>query len=295
VSWRGVAAVELATDSTRAVVVPELGMLVASFAVDGFDHVARPGGVAAARAGHTTGATLLSPWANRLHRRSYRVADTVVSLRGLRLHTDDAGLPMHGTMIGRSGWDVAALGRGRLAARYDFAADPEGLAAFPFPHMVRVSVRVGRRHLRVDTAIEATGDTPVPISFGWHPYLRVPGARDEWSVALPFVAHARLDRRGIPTGRARAEPADTVALAGRAFDDLFAFAGDRAATLVGGGRRLTMGGDERYPYLQVFAPPGRPFCCLEPMTAPTDALVTGDHPTILAGATFEAAYTLTVS
>ena len=30
-----------------------------------------------------------------------------------------------------------------------------------------------------------------------------------------------------------------------------------------------------YPYAHVYAPPGAEFVCLEPMTAPTNALVTG--------------------
>src|SRR3954469_26073873 len=117
-SWRGVAAVTLETDGTEVVVVPELGMLVAAFVVDGFDHVARPGGLAAVRGGHTAGVPLLYPWANRLARQHYTAAGRRVSLGGLPLHTDGNGLPIHGTMIGRSGWEVTALGHGRVRARF---------------------------------------------------------------------------------------------------------------------------------------------------------------------------------
>ena len=78
------------------------------------------------------------------------------------------------------------------------------------------------------------------------------------------------------------------------FDDQFAFAGDRAASLHGGGRRLHLALDDGYPFLQVFAPAARPFCCLEPMTAPTNALVTGDHATVRPGARTTASFTATV-
>jgi galactose mutarotase-like enzyme len=293
-SWRGVAAVTLTAGDTEVVVVPELGMLVAAFVVDGFDHVARPAALAKVRDQHTSGVALLHPWANRLGRRSYTAAGRTVSLRGVPLHTDEHGLPIHGTMVGRDGWTIDAAGGGRIDASFAFDDGVDGFDAFPFPHTIRVSVRVARRRLRVVTTVDATGGVAVPVAFGWHPYWRLPGPRDGWTVALPDVAHARLDRRGIPTGRARVEPAGDRALAGASFDDLFAFAGDRGATVRGGGRRLDLGLDDGFAFLQLYAPDGRPFCCLEPMTAPTNALVTGDHPTVRAGATFRASFTASV-
>lgn len=294
VSWQRAAAVELVSGDTRAVVLPELGMAVASFVVDGFDHVARPGGVGALRAGHTTAMPLLYPWANRLARRSYTSGGTAVSLRGLPVHTDGNGLPMHGLLVGRSGWTVTALGRGRVVARLSFAGQPDLLAAFPFPHTVEVEVRVTTRALRVRTTVQADGPRPVPVSFGWHPYWRMPGARDDWRLGLPEVAHARLDRRGIPTGRARAEAAAGAPLGGRALDDLYALAGDRRLELAGADRRLRLELDDGYPFAQVYAPEGRAFCCLEPMTAPTNALVTGDHPTVRPGDGFTATFRATI-
>jgi galactose mutarotase-like enzyme len=293
-SWRGVAAVTLTAGDTEVVVVPELGMLVAAFVVDGFDHVARPASLAQVRAQHTSGVALLHPWANRLGRRSYTAAGRTVSLRSVPLHTDEHGLPIHGTMVGRDGWTITALGGGRVEASFVFDDEVEGFAAFPFAHTLRIAVRAGRRRVRVVTTVAATGGTAVPISFGWHPYWRLPGPRDAWTVALPDVAHARLDRRGIPTGRAKVEAAGDRALAGASYDDLYAFAGERGVSVRGRGRRLDLALDDGYPFLQVYAPAGRPFCCLEPMTAPTNALVTGDHPTVRAGATFTASYTASV-
>src|SRR5689334_13541084 len=139
-SWRGAAAVLLTSGDTEVVVVPELGMLVAAFVVDGFDHVVRPGGLGAVRNQHTAGVPLLAPWANRLARRSYTAAGRTVSLRGLPLHTDEHGLPIHGTMVGRDGWTIDALGAGRVAASFDHRDGVDGFAAFPYPHTLRVSV-----------------------------------------------------------------------------------------------------------------------------------------------------------
>ena len=45
-----------------------------------------------------------------------------------------------------------------------------------------------------------------------------------------------------------------------------------------------------YRYAQVLAPPGASFVCLEPMTAPTNALVTGECLAVAPGETFTARF-----
>jgi aldose 1-epimerase len=89
--------------------------------------------------------------------------------------------------------------------------------------------------------------------------------------------------------------AETAPLAGRDLDDLFALGPDRIITLATPDRRLTVTYDNGYPYAQVYSPTGKPFCAIEPMTAPTNALVSGDYPTVRPGETFSAAFTLAVS
>ena len=42
------------------------------------------------------------------------------------------------------------------------------------------------------------------------------------------------------------------------------------------GRRLSVTFDEGFDWAQVYAPPGKDFICFEPMTAPTDALNSGE-------------------
>ena len=296
ITWRGVGAVELRTTDSIAIVVPELGMLVASFVVNGHEFVARPGGLATYRAGHTTGVPLLYPWANRLSRSSYRVGETAVSLRGVALHMDPNGLPIHGTMTARPEWEMVALGRGRMRARFDFGAHPDLLASFPFPHMIEVSVALGHARLEVRTSVVAGRDAAVPVSFGWHPYWRVPGARNSWTLDFPELEHLQLDRRGLPTGSRSHARAETVALADREFDDLFTAPGPlRSVTLHGRSAQLRVDLDAGYPFLQVYAPADGPFCCNEPMTAPTNALVTGDHSVVAPGESFHATFVASVT
>jgi aldose 1-epimerase len=54
--------------------------------------------------------------------------------------------------------------------------------------------------------------------------------------------------------------------------------------------------EENYPVAQVFAPEGEDFVCFEPMTAPTNALVSGDGlRRINPGAHFSARFSIRVS
>jgi aldose 1-epimerase len=298
-TWKGAAAAVLRAGECEAVVLPSLGMLVASFTHRGDELVAMRNSLAAYREGHTTAIPLLYPWANRLSRRSYEADGERVSLRGLALHTDDNGLPIHGLMLARPEWDVTRLGAtarsARVAARFDFGAHEDLLAAFPFPHELIVDVTLSRTALRIVTSVRPTGMVRVPVAFGWHPYLRLPGVpRDRWELTLPARAHARLDSRGIPTGRARPVEAETALLAGRSLDELYALGPDRVLALATPERRLTLTYDDGYPYAQVFSPAGASFCAIEPMTAPTNSLVSGDHPSVLPGATFSAGVTIAV-
>lgn len=294
VRWRGAAALRLQARDYEAVVVPELSMLVASFSWRGHELVALTGGLAAYRAGHTTGIPLLHPWANRLSRRRYRAAGTDVDLRRIPLHTDGNGLPIHGTMTAREGWDVQAVRAGRssarVAARFPFGEHEDLLASFPFPHDLEVAVELGPGGLQVTTSVEPTAAVPVPISFGWHPYWRLGSPRARWQLALPARERLALDRRGIPTGRRRAEPAATVDLDGADLDDHFALGDDRSFRIRDRRIELRVELDAAYPCSQVYTPPGASAVAVEPMTAPVNALVTGEHPTVAPGDVFRAAF-----
>jgi galactose mutarotase-like enzyme len=292
--WRGVAAVTLVSGELEATFVPERNMLGASLQLRGEEFVALPGGLGAYSRLHTTGLPLVAPWANRLGATSYRSGSVGVDLRGLDLHTDGAGLPIHGTMTAREAWDVSALSaRGRVArlrASFDYTR-PDLLAAFPFPHRLETTIDVDGTSLSISTTVRPTADRPVPISFGYHPYLRLPhGRRSTWRLILPRRVALLLDEHGIPTGGRLEAPAEAEAVGGRTFDDLFALPRAPVLALEGGGRRLEVSFGSGFRFGQVYAPPGAAFVCLEPMTAPTNALVSGDCPVVNPGESFTARF-----
>lgn len=51
---------------------------------------------------------------------------------------------------------------------------------------------------------------------------------------------------------------------------------------------------KNYPFAQVWVPPGRAFAALEPMAAPTNALVAGTTPFVPRGEALTATFTLTI-
>jgi len=292
-SFRGEPAIELSAGSVSAVFVPRIGMSGVSLRCRSREHLALPGGLDALRAGTTAGLPLLAPWANRLSGRRYRAAGVTVDLKGRRLTVDENGLPIHGFLVGSSGWSVHRYGTRGDTARLASSIDIDN-REFPFPCRIEVIATVRDAQLRVDTTIVPLGRRPVPIAFGWHPYLRVPGTpRHRWQLRMPGRAHCALDDRGIPNGATEREPAESAAIGTRTFDDLYALGRDRRLSFASDdGRSVELHCGTNYPYAQVWVPKGRPFAALEPMAAPTNALVSGDAPMARPGESFTARFAL---
>jgi aldose 1-epimerase len=248
--------------------------------------------------GKTFGIPLLYPWANRLGDWSYAVAGQEVTLDpgSPLLRGDEHGLPIHGALAANPAWEARAAGPSRLVAELDFAAHPELLAVFPFPHRLALAVELGAGRLTVTTTVAAAPDGPVPLSFGFHPYLAPPGEpRADWLVDLPARTHLILDDRGLPTGATREQPAEAFPLRERTFDDLFALPGPARFSVAAAGRRISVDMVSGHPYAQVFAPANQSLICFEPMTAPVDALRSHDGLRLVPpGATARAVFTLVI-
>jgi galactose mutarotase-like enzyme len=228
--------------------------------------------------GKTFGIPLLHPWANRLGEWRYEAAGRNVELDrdSPLLRADEHGLPIHGTLPAGARWRVVDAMDQALWAELDWAADAERMAVFPFAHRVELRADLDREQLRIETTIVATGDTPVPLAFAFHPYLQPPGApREQWEVELPALAHLPLDDRGLPAGPREPQAAERFVLADRHYDDAFALNALPAEFAVSDGRRrIAIVFERGFPYAQVFAPPDPAVICFEPMTAPVDGLRT---------------------
>ena len=280
--------------------VPQAGMVGCSLRHRGEELLGQRGGLDAYVAERKTmGIPLLHPWANRLAAWRFPLAGREVAIdpAATPLRRDASGLPMHGLLTAATGWRIEHHEPARLAARFDFTAHGAMLAAFPFPHELVLEATLRGPALTIETTVVAS-DVPVPIAFGFHPYLRLPGVpREEWHVEIPVRERLCLDAAMLPTGEREAVRVEPGPLGTRTFDDAYVAPPDGDAfALEGGGRRIEMTFDDGYPYAQVFAPPEDALIAFEPMTAPANALVTGgpELPMLAPGGRFRAGFTITV-
>lgn len=275
---------KLAAGDLEATFAPEVGMVCHSLRHRGEELLGQRGGLDAyAKTGKTMGIPLLHPWANRLGAWSYDALGVHVDLQGKPLRVDaGTGLPMHGT-IPRP-WRVLEPG----VAELDGASD-----AFPFAHTVRLQAALDDA-VRITITIEAH-EGPVPVSFGFHPFLLIPGVpRAQWHVELPVTRRLKLTGQQLPSGETEpAEPYDGP-LGDRAYDDGYDERTDAPFVVAGGDRRIEVRFEQGFPFAQVYAPPDNDLISFEPMTAPTDALRVGGFPVAEPGKPYIATFSIAV-
>jgi aldose 1-epimerase len=319
----------------EAAFVPAAGMLCCSLRHRGHELLAQNAGVAAyAKHGKTMGIPLLYPWANRLAGFDYSAAGRTVHVPHdpSRVRLDAGGLPIHGVVGGRLAWRVSAAGdegaeggddggggvdgARALAATLSWSEkQPELFEVFPFRHELRYEARLGGGRLQIELSVHACGEDAVPLAFGFHPYLAPAGGgfsaggassadsalpagtgREQWLVELPARRALELDASQIPVGPGRELAAERFELGDRVLDDGFDSVAEAARFSVeGGGRRIEVAFARGYPCAQVFAPASGQFICFEPMTAPANALRSGEGLRLLApGERFAASFEVAV-
>jgi len=286
----------------EAAFVPEAGMVGCSLRHRGEELLGQRGGLARYVAERSTmGIPLLHPWANRVAKRHFRVAGREVDLWAHPgLYTlGPKGLPIHGLLAAAAGWSVDrhedTPDGPRLVGTFDFAAHDDLMTVFPFPHQLRVEAGISDKTLTIATTVLASGDAPVPIAFGYHPYLRLPGVdRSAWLVEIPVRERVVLDSEELPTGELEEALVASGPLGSRTFDDEFEAPAEPFA-LAGGGRRIEVSFERGYPFAQVYAPDDDDVIAFEPMTAPTNTLVSGQDLSLLEpGKSYEASFSIKV-
>ena len=282
----------------EAAFAPDAGLVGCSLTHRGEELLAQRNGLEEyARSGSTFGIPFLHPLANRLADFSYAVAGQEVELdrdSGL-LKIEEHGLPIHGLAPQALRWEVVEEHGDALRAETEF--DRERLEGFPFPHRLALEATLADDALTIQTTLTPTSAVSVPVAFGYHPYLVVPGVpRPEWEVELPAEPRLVLDENLIPTGEVETPDFRRGALDERSLDDGYVMPErPRPFSVSGGGRTLGVEFLEGYTHAQVFAPAGKDLICFEPMTAPANALRSHEGLRLAPpGEPFSAAFRITV-
>jgi aldose 1-epimerase len=183
---------------------------------------------------------------------------------------------MHGVPWSLLSWIVTEARQDSVSARLEWSTS-DLLNIFPFRHHVELVASIQPDGLTVETTLVAGSESSVPVSFGFHPYLRIPElSRANWQLELPAMRKLLLDNSGIPTGEEKPFDGFNTRLNESSFDDGFALMRERTSfTIAGATRRISVDLLEGYRYTQVFAPKDKDYIALEPMTAPTSALTSG--------------------
>ena len=231
---------------------------------------------------------VLVPWPNRLRGGAYSFDG-----RDLVLPLDEPakGNASHG--LARSvSWTPVAVADDRVT----MALTLFPRKGWPFTLSVTVEYVLGETGLSVTTTAENTGTTALPYALGHHPYLTV-GTQtvDEVELHLPARTWLPTDDQQIPTGHEEVagSPYDfrsAQAIGGTALDFAFtdlARGPDGLARVLlrnpADGREAELWADGAYDYLEVFTGESVPeperrrrSLAVEPMTAPPNALQTGE-------------------
>jgi aldose 1-epimerase len=261
------------------------------------------------------GNPFLAPWANRIdgdhyffEGKKYLLNDALGNI--LRVPPKD--YPLHGLLAFEPRWEVIDSGGSArtgafITTRLEFYKYPDLMAQFPFAHVYEVTHRLKDGKLEVTTRVTNVGKSRMPVLFGYHPYFRPDGPREEWTVGLGarqrWLANEALIATGEtqPAERFLPGAAEGVALGRKFVDDVFSdFARDREGRgriwVKGRAQKIEVVFDRNYDFAVVYAPLRDPLICIEPQTGPTNAFNlnhAGKFPglvTLEPGKTYEATF-----
>lgn len=282
-------------DSSRHMevgIVPDIGNFAYEFKVKGKDVLIAPESFKTYLEKHWFGwgNPFLAPYANRIDQDYYYFQEKKYLLNdalGNVLRVPPNNYPLHGLLVFDPRWEVVKTGGSEaegafITSRLEFFKYPDLMAQFPFAHVYEITYRLKDGKLECTTTVRNVGKSAMPVHFGYHPYFRPAGPREEWTVGIEAKTHHLVTKALIPTGET--EPTEKflpgvskgVAL-GQTFIDAGFTALERDAA--GLGHIWVKGRDQKievvygkeFDFAVVYAPLDNTLICIEPQTGPTNA------------------------
>ncbi len=170
-------------------------------------------------------------------------------------------------------WSVIDTKRGEVTL--ELVSDAATRAEYPWDFAARLRYALAGTTLTIETRIENTakgaGAAAMPFALGFHPYFHVADA-NKGQARIPTQATRGFDNV-IKKIVALTAPIDlTVQEVDLHLEDH----GSRSATLDRGADRIVVAADPELDRWVIWTLRGKDFVCLEPWSAPANALNTGD-------------------
>lgn len=215
--------------------------------------------------------TKLSPFVCRLNKGTYHFNDHTyrITKHFLQAHA------IHGLLYDAV-YAITAQAAGDEFAAVTFSHEYKGTdSGYPFSYhiMINWKLETGNR-LSVQTTIEHTNKTAIPMADGWHPYFTLGGLVDDWDLQFSASSLLEYDQDLLPTGEKIPDTrfVDGVSLKGITLDNGFEFCQTAKNRCILSNKqfRLTIEPDKNYPVLQVYTPPHRKSIALENLSGAPD-------------------------
>ncbi|MFQ6537898.1 MULTISPECIES: hypothetical protein [Aphanothece] len=177
-------------------------------------------------------------------------------------------LPQHG-FARTLPWQLVPLPEGG-GIRLELLHDAHTLAVYPFAFRLTLEYRLAPGSLQITALVDNLGSEPMPFSLGLHPYWRVgaPGG-----VRLEGLPEQCIDQRSM----ASASTAAQLAELGSGVDLLAHPAGPVRLVDPATASAVVLEVTPPLDLVVVWTDPPRPMVCLEPWSAPRQALISGDR------------------
>lgn len=152
----------------------------------------------------------------------------------------------------------------------ELRSDETTRAEFPWDFRLSFRFHLEGASLRIEQKVENPSDQALPFAMGFHPYFLVPAA-EKAAARIPTTATRAWDNVKKETVAVKA-----IELGHGEVDLHLEDHGRSEASLeLGDGSRVVVTGSEEFAHWVIWTLPGKDFVCLEPWTAPFDALNTG--------------------
>jgi aldose 1-epimerase len=276
------------TAGSSSVTVTELAAALRVFTVDGVDIVPPYGTEQPAPYGS---GIVLMPWPNR-------VEDGQWQLDGVTQQLDITEPKLHNAIHGLLRWAAYTVVE-HTDNSVTLAAPVFPQHGYPFHLETTVTYTLTEGALEVTHGVTNVGTTAAPVAVGTHPFITIGDVdADDLILTLAATTHFPVDERLIPTAEEPVVGTEWDLRGGKRLGDLVLDDGFGGVEHVDGiathslsapdGRSVELWQDENFGYVQAFNtrlyPKGDAVglaVAVEPMTAPTNAFVTGQSLTWL--------------